>query len=148
MDLGIQLLQVYHWSLGSILFFIRNHLLQTPLLMVEIFWWLSSSIFLLPPVSPTLSLLDSELAAKRFLTEKVLNEMEFRILLLCPKLWDPALFSSRLLQNVLIFLLMERLGYILVRIIFLSMGESFLILTELVFLDPNLCWRRFSVEQL
>ena len=83
---------------------------------------------------------------KRYLTEKVLNEVGFCILLLCPKSWDPVLFLSRLLQNVSIFLPMERLEYFLTRIIFLSMGEPFLIPTELVFLDLNPCWRRSAVE--
>ena len=67
-------------------------------------------------------------------------------LLLCPKFWVPVLLSSRLLQNTSIFLLMERLEYFLTRIIFLSMGEFFLILTELVFLDLNPCWRRVAVK--
>ena len=56
--------------------------LQTPLLMVELFRWLSSLIFLLPPVSPIRPILDSVLVEKGFLTEKVLNEKEFCILLL------------------------------------------------------------------
>ena len=69
--------------------------LQTPLLRVDIFWWLLSSTFLLLPVSPILHLLDSRLVEKRFLTEKVLNEMEFCILLLCQKFWNPVLFSNQ-----------------------------------------------------
>ena len=52
------------------------------------------------------------------------------LLPLSPKFWDPVLFLSRLLQNVSIFLLMERLKYFLIRIIFLSMGEPFLVSTE------------------
>ena len=107
--------------------------LQTPLLIVEFFGWLF-------PVSTHYWL------GREFLTEKVLNEMEFRILLLCPKFWDPMLFSSRFLQNISVFLLMEHLEFFLTRIIFLSMGEFFLIPTELVFLDLNPCWRRFFVE--
>ena len=59
-----------------------------------------------------------------------------------------SLISSRLLQNISIFLLMERLEYFLIRIIFLSMGEPLLIPTELLFLDLNPPWRRFAVEQL
>ena len=51
--------------------------LQTPLLMVELFWWLPLATFLLRPVSPILSLLDSLLVGKGFLTENILNEMEF-----------------------------------------------------------------------
>ena len=86
------------------------------------------------------------IVGKGFLTEKVLNEVGFCILLLCPKSWDPVLFLSRLQQNVSIFLPMERLEYFLTRIIFLSMGEPFLIPTELVFLDLNPCWRRSAVE--
>ena len=86
------------------------------------------------------------IVGKRFLTENVLNEVGFCILLLCPKSWDPVLFLSRLLQNVSIFLPMEPLEYFLTRIIFLSMGEPFLIPTELVFLDLNPCWRRSAVE--
>ena len=70
---------------------------------------------------------------KRFLTKKVLNEMEFYILSLCSKFWDPVLFLSRLLQNVSIFLLMKRMEYLLTKIILLSMSEPFLILTELIF---------------
>ena len=56
--------------------------------------------------------------------------MEHGVLLRSPKFWDPVLFLSRLLQNVSIFLLMERLEYFLIRITFLSMGEPFLIPTE------------------
>ena len=74
--------------------------------------------------------------------------MEFSILLLCPKFLYTMLFSYRLLQNVSDFLIMERLGYFVTRIIFLSMGESFLIFSELVFLNSNPSWRRFAVEQL
>ena len=54
--------------------------LQTPLFMVELFWWLPSSTFLLPPVSPILPLLNSLLVGEGFLTKIVLNEMEFCIL--------------------------------------------------------------------
>ena len=79
------------------------------------------------------SLLGSLFAGKGSLTVKVLNEKEFCILLLCPKLWSPVLFSFKLLQNVPIFLLMERLEYFLTRIISLSMGEPFLIPTEFFF---------------
>ena len=96
-------------------------------------------------VSPIMHLLDSLLVGKEFLTVKVLNVMKFCIILLCPKVWDPVLFSSRLLQNVSVFLLMEQLECFLARIIFLSMGEPFLIPNELVFLDLNLCWRSFTV---
>ena len=92
--------------------------LQTPLFMVELFWWLPSSTFLLPPVSPILPLLNSLLVGEGFLTKMVLNEMEFCILLLCPKFWVPVLFLSRLQQNISIFLLMERLEYFMIRIIF------------------------------
>ena len=107
--------------------------LQTPLLMVEFFWCLLCSSFLLLSVSPILPLLDSIMFGKRFLTKKVLNEMEFYILSLCSKFWDSVLFLSRLLQNVSIFLLMKRMEYLLTRIILLSMSEPFLILTELIF---------------
>ena len=54
-------------------------------------------------------------------------------------------------KNVSIFLLMERLEYLLyllTRIILLSMGEPFLIPTDLVFLDLSPCWRSFAVEQI
>ena len=67
------------------------------------------------------------------------NEMEFCILLQCRKFCDPVLFSSRLLQNVSFFLLIKRLEYLLTRKIILSMGETFLIPAELVFLDLNPC---------
>ena len=69
-------------------------------------------------VSAIVHLLDSLLVGKEFLTVKVLNVMKFCITLLCPKVWDPVLFSSRLLQNVSVFLLMEQLECFLARIIF------------------------------
>ena len=108
--------------------------LQTLVLMVELFRWFPSSTFILPPVSPILSLLDLLSVGKGFLIKKVLNEMKFCIYLLCLKFWDPVLFLYRLLQDVSIYLLMERLEYFLTRIIFLSMGEPFLIPTEKRFL--------------
>ena len=121
---------------------------ETPLLMVELFWWLLLSTFLLPPDSLIFPFHDSQLVGKGYLTVKVLNEMGFCILLLCPKPCDPVLFSCRLLQNVSIFLLMERLGCFLTTLIFLSIGGPFLISTELAFLNSNTCWRRFAVEQI
>ena len=95
--------------------------LQTSFLMVELFWWLPSSTFLLLQVSPILPFLDLRLVGKGFLTEKVLDDMKYCILLICQKFWNPVLFSSRLLQNVLIYLLIAHLQYFLTRIIFLSM---------------------------
>ena len=47
--------------------------------------------------------------------------------------------NFRILCYFSIFLLMGRLEYFLTRIIFLSMGEFFLIPTEFVFLDLNPC---------
>ena len=96
---------------------------QTPFLMDKLLWWLPSLTFLLPPFSPILPLLDSLLVGKGFLTEEVLNERKFCILLQCPKSWDPVLFSSRVLRNISIFQLMERQGYFLTRIIFFSMAQ-------------------------
>ena len=75
------------------------------------------------PFSPILPLLDSLLVGKGFLTEEVLNERKFCILLQCPKSWDPVLFSSRVLRNISSFQLMERQGYFLTRIIFFSMAK-------------------------
>ena len=61
---------------------------ETPLLMVELFWWLLLSTFLLPPDSLIFPFHDSQLVGKGYLTVKVLNEMGFCILLLCPKPCD------------------------------------------------------------
>ena len=123
-------------------FFTRNMLLTNS----HFDGWLPSLTFFLPPVPTIRLLLDSLLVGKGFLTEKVLNEMELCILLLCPKFWDPVLLWYKLLQTISVFLPMERMEYFLTRIIFLPMGESFLIPTKLVFLDLNRCWRRFAFD--
>ena len=155
----LQILQTSHseetlWNKGKFItalwhpcfFFTRNTLLTNS--SFELFWWLLLSTFLLPPDSLILPFHDSQLVGKGYLTVKVLNEMGFCILLLCPKPCDPVLFSCRLLQNFSIFLLMERLGCFLTTLIFLSIGGPFLISTELAFLNSNTCWRRFAVEQI
>lgn len=135
------------WPLSF--FFTKNKLhTNSPFDGVELFWWLPFSGFLLAPVSPIPPHPESLLAGKGFFNEKVFSKMEFCILLLCPKSWNPMLFSSKLLQHFLIFLLIERLEHFLARIIFSSMDEPFLIPTELIFLDSHPCWRKFVVEQL
>ena len=71
----------------------------------------------------------SSLRVNEALEKKFLNLNLFKSFII--------VISSRLLQNISIFLLMERLEYFLIRIIFLSMGEPLLIPTELLFLDLN-----------
>ena len=147
-DIGIQFFQIYHWPLASIFLFTRNKLLTNFPFDDCIF--LVATFFNIPLTSSftNSSLLNSLLTGKGFLTKKVLNEMGFCILLLCPKFWDLLLFSSKLPLSDSIFLLMERPGNFLTRINFLSVGETFLIPFELDFLDSIPCWRMFAGEQL
>ena len=104
--------------------------LQTSVLMVELFWWLPSSTFLLPPTSPILDLLDSLMVGKGFLTEMKWNLVSFYYIqnfrILC-------YFHAGFYKMFQSFLRMERLEYFLKKIFFISMSELFLIPTELVF---------------
>ena len=84
MVISIQLLQIYTWFLNPIFFLTGNKLLANSLFngwtfLVAPFFNISLTFS-----SPILCLFDSLLVGEWFLTEKVLNKIEFCTLLLCP----------------------------------------------------------------
>ena len=122
--------------------------LQTPLLMVELFWWFPSSTSLLPPVSPILP--PSQLTIgwegifdwKCFEWNGILHPFTmFKILGSCVIFIQEPTKCFNLPLVGMSEILFDKNN------LFIN-GWPFLDSTELVFLDLNLCWRSFAVEQL
>ena len=90
--------------------------LQTPLLIVELSWWLHFQHFFYLQFHQFLPFFTQYWFGRDFWLKRFWMKWNF-----VSFYYDSMLFSSKLLQNVSIFLLMEPLEYFLTRIIFLSM---------------------------